>query len=62
MGIKQAAKNGALAALGSSKPSVAGRQRDYELEAAKAETGRLSEACKELAVKLTLVEGEDGWS
>ena len=31
------------------------------MEAAKAEIARLSEACKELAVKLTLVEGKDGW-
>jgi transposase len=50
-----------LAALAASKPGVAGRQRDYELEAAKAEIARLSEACKELAIKLTLVEGKDGW-
>jgi transposase len=61
MRIKQVAKDGALAALAASKPGVAGRQRDYELEQAKAEVARLSEACKELAVKLTLVEGKDGW-
>ena len=61
MRIKQVAKEGALAALAASRPGVAGRQRDYELEAAKAEIARLSEACKELAVKLTLVEGKDGW-
>jgi transposase len=58
MRIKQVAKDGALAA---SKPGIKGRERDYELEAAKAEIARLSEACKELAVKLTLVEGKDGW-
>ncbi len=45
MRIKQVAKEGALASL----------------EAAKAEIARLSEACKELAVKLTLVEGKGGW-
>ncbi len=61
MRIKQVAKDGALAALAASKPGVKGRERDYELEAAKAEVARLSEACKELAVKLTLVEGKDGW-
>ena len=59
--IKQVAKEGALAALAASKPGVKGRERDYELEAAKAEIARLSEACKELAVKLTLIEGKDGW-
>lgn len=31
-----------------------------ELEAAQAEIARLSEACKELAVKLVLVEGKGG--
>ena len=44
MRIKQVAKEGALAALAASKPGVAARQRDYELEAAKAEIARLSEA------------------
>ena len=61
MRIKQVAKEGALAALSASKPGSAGKARDYELEEAKAEVARLSEACKELAVKLTLVEGKGGW-
>lgn len=61
MRIKQVAKDGALGALASSKPGNKARERDYELEAAKAEVARLSEAVKELAVKLTLVEGKDGW-
>ncbi len=61
MRIKQVAKEGALASLAASRPGVKGRERDYELEAAKAEIARLSEACKELAVKLTLVEGKDRW-
>jgi transposase len=61
MRIKEVAKQGALSALAASKPGVKTRERDYELEAAKAEIARLSEACKELAVKLTLVEGKDGW-
>ncbi len=61
MRIKQVAKDGALAALAASKPGVKGNDRDHELDAAKAEIARLSEAVKELAVKLTLVEGKDGW-
>ncbi len=61
MRIRTVAKEGALAALAASKPGVQGKERDYELEAAKAEVARLSEACKEMAVKLTLVEGKDGW-
>ena len=59
--IKQVAKEGALGALAASKPGAGSRQRDFELDAAKAEIARLSEACKELAVKLTLIEGKDGW-
>ncbi len=61
MRIRTVAKEGALSALAASKPGLAGKQRDYELEQAKAEVARLSEACKELAVKLTLVEGKGGW-
>lgn len=62
MRIKTVAKDGALAALAVSKPGVKARERDYELEAARAEIDRLSEACKELAVRLTLVEGKDSWA
>lgn len=59
--IRTVAKEGALAALAASKPGVAGAARDAELAQAKAEIARLSEAVKELAVKLTLVEGKGGW-
>jgi transposase-like protein len=59
--IRTVAKEGALAALAASKPGVGAKARDYELEQANAEVARLSEACKELAVKLTLVEGKGGW-
>jgi transposase-like protein len=61
MRIRTVAKEGALAALAASKPGVKGRERDYELEASRAEVARLSEALKEMAVKLTLVEGKGGW-
>lgn len=61
MRIRTVAKEGALAALAASKPGVQSRERDYELELAKAEVGRLSEALKEMAVKLTLVEGKGRW-
>ncbi len=59
--IRQVAKDGALAALAVSKPGVAGKVRDFELEEARAEVARLSEAIKEMAVRLTLAEGKDGW-
>lgn len=60
--IRQVAKDGALAALAASKPGIAGKTRDSELEAANAEIARLSEAIKQMAVKLTLAEGKDGWA
>src|SRR5262245_37303993 len=62
MRIRTVAKEGALAALAASKPGVQARQRDYELEEARAEIARLSEAVKQMAVKLTLVEGKGGWA
>lgn len=61
MRIRTVAKEGALAALAASKPGIGARERDYELELAKAEVARLGEALKEMAVKLTLVEGKGRW-
>jgi transposase-like protein len=61
MRLRQVAKDGALAALAESKPGVQQARRDGELEAARAEAARLGEAVKELAVKLTLVEGKGRW-
>jgi transposase-like protein len=61
MRIRTVAKEGALAALAASKPGVQARERDWELELAKAEVARLSETVKEMAVKLMLVEGKGGW-
>ena len=60
MKLRQVAKEGALAALSASKPGVGKSSRDVELEAANAEVARLSEAVKELAVRLTLLEGKGG--
>lgn len=62
MRIRTVAKEGALAALAASKPGIQAKARDYELEEARAEVARLSEAVKQMAVKLTLVEGKDGWA
>ena len=58
MRIRTVAKDGALAA---SRPGVKARERDVELEQTKAEVARLSEALKEMAVKLMLVDGKGGW-
>ena len=60
MRIRTVAKEGALAALAASKPGVQARERDYELELAKAEVARLSEALKEMAVKLIIVKKASG--
>ena len=56
--IREVAKLGALAALSESRPGVRVQARDAELEAAKAEIARLTETVKELAVKLTLIQGK----
>jgi transposase len=61
MRIREVARQGALEALASSRPGVQPTRRDAELEAARAEVARLGEAVKELAVKLTLVEGKGRW-
>lgn len=59
--LKKIAKEGALSALAASKPGNRDMARDAELDAAHAEIDRLSEAVKQMAVKLTLLEGKDGW-
>ena len=59
--IRSVAKEGALAALAASRPGKKARERDHELEQLQADNARLGEAVKELAVKLTLIEGKDGW-
>lgn len=59
--IREVAKQGALAALSESRPGTRAQARDTELEAAKAEIARLGETVKELAVKLTLIEGKGAW-
>jgi len=61
MRIRTVAKEGALEALASSRPGVKAAQRDYELEAARADAARLGEALKEMAVKLMVVEGKGRW-
>ena len=59
--LRSVAKQGALDALAASKPG--GRQggADPELVAAKAEIARLSEALKEMGVRLMLAEGKERW-
>ena len=59
--IRVVAKEGALEALANSRPGVRAKERDFELEAARADAARLGEALKEMAVKLMLVEGKGRW-
>jgi transposase-like protein len=61
MRAREVAKQGALAALAASKPGVRADCVDPELVAAGHEIARLSEALKEMAVKVTLLEGKERW-
>jgi transposase len=59
--LRQVAKQGALDALAKSKPGVRADGPDPELVAARAEIARLSEALKEMGVRLMLVETKGRW-
>ena len=59
--LRQVGKQGALDAFVASRPGVRQRGPDPELAAAKAEIARLSEALKEMGVRLMLAEGKERW-
>lgn len=61
MKLREVAKKGALEALAASRPGVKPGGVDPELVDARAEVARLSEALKEMAVKLMLLEGKGRW-
>jgi transposase-like protein len=61
MRVRQVAKQGALDALSASKPGVRTGGVDPELAEARAEIVRLSEALKEMGVRLMLAEGKGRW-
>jgi transposase-like protein len=61
MRVKEVAKQGALDALAASKPGGRHDGPDPELVAARAEIARLSEALKEMGVRLMLAEGKERW-
>ena len=61
MKLRQVAKQGALDALAASRPGVKAGGKDPELAAAEAEIARLSEALKEMGVRLMLHEGKGRW-
>lgn len=59
--LRQVARQGALDALAQSRPGRREKERDFELEAARAEAERLRTALAEMAVRLTLAEGKEPW-
>ena len=59
--LRGVAKQGALAALAASRPGVRTGGVDPELAEARAEISRLSEALKEMGVRLMLAEGKERW-
>jgi len=59
--LRHVAKQGALDAFAASKPGVRANGPDPELAAARAEIARLSEALKEMGVRLMLAEGKERW-
>lgn len=59
--MRDVARQGALDALARSRPGKRDKERDFELAEARAEAERLRKALAEMAVRLTLVEGEEPW-
>ncbi len=59
--LRAVAKQGALDALAASRPGVKAPGVDPELAEARAEIARLSEALKEMGVRLMLAEGKERW-
>jgi len=60
IGIRRTAKDAALAAF-ARKPGRQPAERNWELEAARAEIGQLTEAIKAQAIELAVVRGKSGW-
>jgi transposase-like protein len=61
MKLRLVAKQGALDALAASRPGIKATGVDPELAEARAEIARLSEALKEMGVRLMLAEGKGRW-
>ena len=60
IGIRRTVKDAALAALARA-PGRPAKERDWQLEAARAEIGQLTEAIKAQAIELAIVRGKAGW-
>jgi transposase-like protein len=60
IGIRRTVKDAALAAL-ARQPGRPTKERNWELDAARAEIGALTEAIKAQAVELAVIRGKSGW-
>jgi transposase-like protein len=60
IGIRRTAKDAALAAF-ARKPGRPTKERDWQLDAARAEIEQLTEAIKAQAIELAVVRGKSGW-
>jgi hypothetical protein len=60
IGIRRTVKDAALAALARA-PGRPAKERDWQLEAAHAEIGALTEAIKAQAIELAVIRGKSGW-
>jgi transposase-like protein len=60
IGIRRTVKDAALAALART-PGRPVKERNWELEAAQAEIGQLTEAIKAQAIELAVIRGKSGW-
>jgi hypothetical protein len=60
IGIRRAVKDAALVALARG-PGRPAKERNWELEAAHAEIGALTEAIKAQAIELAVIRGTSGW-
>ena len=60
IGIRRIVKEAALAAL-SRQPGWPGRERNWELEAARAEVAQLTQAVTAQAIELSIIRGKAGW-
>lgn len=60
IGIRKTVKDAALAAL-AVRPGRPAKERDWELERARAEISQLTEAVKSQAIELAVVRGKAAW-
>ncbi len=60
IGIRRTVKDAAMAALART-PGRPAKERNWELDAARAEVAALTEAVKAQAIELAVIRGKQGW-